>query len=81
MVTQRKYDVETYIYLPWARWRVRAMTRIYDVYEIGLFFFKFLCPKKQVSGVGGLASLAKRDSWQVRVRLTLTYHVIFVNKC
>ena len=55
--------------------RVRPMTTIPDVSDIGLFF-KFLCPKKQVSGVGGLAALAKRDSWQARPRLTLTYHII-----
>ena len=26
--------------------------------------------------MGGLAALAKRDSWQARPHLTLTYHII-----
>ena len=30
--------------------------------------------------MGGLAALAKKDYWQARPRLTLTYHIFFVFK-
>ena len=33
-----------------------------------------------IATVGGLAALVKKDSWQARVHLTLTYHVIGVLK-
>ena len=36
--------------------------------------------KKQVSGVGGLASLAKKDWMNTRLRVTLTNHVVGVLK-
>ena len=41
--------------------------------------FKISLSKKQVSGVGGLAALAKKDSWQARPRLTIAYHIVFVS--
>ena len=37
-----------------------------------------LSKKKQVCGVGGLASLAKKDWMNTRLRLTLTNHVVCV---
>ena len=45
-------------------------------------FYGIVGHPRQVSGVGGLAALAKKEFWQARLHLTLRYHVIvvFLNK-
>ena len=45
--------------------------------QVFLYTFRL---KKQVSGVGGLAALAKRDCMNTRLHLILSNHVIFVFK-
>ena len=69
---------DTYVITPWlvsgvARPRPRC-------WHNEILLIVYYTKIKQVSGVGGLATLAKRDCWQARPLLTLTYHIISEKK-
>ena len=70
----------SYFHVPISNPRGKAITRAMNICSFTGDIRDGTSDKNRLVGVGGLAALANKDSWQARPRFTLTYHVIFVYK-